>query len=260
MDVERLRALERRFRETGAVADEARWLTERVRVGLTREAALAFASELGYPAARAARGEDARPPVRNLTDWARLVGRYEDETICARSLFAAARLVGPLVTHALPPPRTQRASELLALAEELFRVWPTRPPESQRDACRQLFQAIEALPPSVTVGLSETTPPARTSLAPIKAREVVALALRAACFTGEGEAAEAARIAEHLTGEPAFPRTIVVDALDGAHSALAWAENRPTPSRPHDERLRAAVLEAIVPWLLSLDHGPSRGV
>jgi len=47
-----LRTLERRFRETGAVEDEAAWLRERVRAGVLPEARARLAAELGYPAAR----------------------------------------------------------------------------------------------------------------------------------------------------------------------------------------------------------------
>lgn len=53
MSDERLRALARRFRETGAVADEAAWLKARLRTAELDAAQVELAGYLGHPAARA---------------------------------------------------------------------------------------------------------------------------------------------------------------------------------------------------------------
>lgn len=47
----KLRDLERRYRETGAVPDEAAWLAERVRVGTLEPQVLALCAHLGHAAA-----------------------------------------------------------------------------------------------------------------------------------------------------------------------------------------------------------------
>ena len=58
MSDERLRELERRWKETGSVEDEAAWLSERVRAGELTEERLRLAAALGQPAAVAASGSD----------------------------------------------------------------------------------------------------------------------------------------------------------------------------------------------------------
>ncbi len=54
-----LRALERRWRATGAVEDEAAWLAARLRAGVLAEARLRAAARLGHRAAQAALGDAA---------------------------------------------------------------------------------------------------------------------------------------------------------------------------------------------------------
>ena len=68
MGDEELRALERRWRETGAVEDEARWHLARVRAGALPQARLELAAALGVPGARVALGRRAGvKPVRGVT-------------------------------------------------------------------------------------------------------------------------------------------------------------------------------------------------
>lgn len=59
MSEERLRELERRWRQSGAASDQAALLAERVRAGLLPAARLRLAAALGQPAARLALGGDA---------------------------------------------------------------------------------------------------------------------------------------------------------------------------------------------------------
>ena len=54
-----LRALERRYQETGSVEDEATLLSERVRQGSLDPEMLALAAHLGWPAAEMACGDEA---------------------------------------------------------------------------------------------------------------------------------------------------------------------------------------------------------
>jgi hypothetical protein len=74
---DRLRALERRFRETGAVADEAAWLGERVRAGALARERVAIAGWCGHAAAALA--ADGGLPAwwsEHVRDW--LSGRRVD--------------------------------------------------------------------------------------------------------------------------------------------------------------------------------------
>lgn len=60
-----LRALERRYRDTGAVDDHARWIAARVRVGELSEHRARLAADLGHDAARLAVSE---PPTSTLVE------------------------------------------------------------------------------------------------------------------------------------------------------------------------------------------------
>lgn len=82
----RLRELERAWRETGATADRAAWLKERVRTGALRRERLALAAHLGDEAARGALGGEAPPRLRDAlllgrargpTDARELPGRWQ---------------------------------------------------------------------------------------------------------------------------------------------------------------------------------------
>lgn len=63
MSDERLRTLERRWRETGSPHDEAAWLSERVRVGALDVERLRLAAALGHDASLALLGDDAPAPA-----------------------------------------------------------------------------------------------------------------------------------------------------------------------------------------------------
>lgn len=87
----RLRDLERRFRETGAEADEAAWLVERVRIGVLPRERVELAAALGHGPARVAfGGQRVLQPLDLL----------KDDTIVPRdarahAAVAAARAVLP---------------------------------------------------------------------------------------------------------------------------------------------------------------------
>lgn len=65
---ERLRQLERRWRESGVVGDEAEYLKERIRRGEVKDGDAMLAAFLGDPAALALTDE-VPPQVEDLNDW-----------------------------------------------------------------------------------------------------------------------------------------------------------------------------------------------
>jgi hypothetical protein len=120
----KLRELERAFRESGAVEDEAAWLRERVRVGDLAADRLSLARALG------AEGLGALDPGQSFSDWlASLrfrVKRGRVELNWARVPIAMARALHTCVT-AVPAPsvehgvaRTQVFETALELSEGLL--------------------------------------------------------------------------------------------------------------------------------------------
>ena len=89
---DRLRELERRFRGTGAVEDEAAWLRERLRVGELAPERLDLAADLGHRASQAARGRSAGAPARE--ELAGILTRRGKE-VCARAAVAVVRDAAP---------------------------------------------------------------------------------------------------------------------------------------------------------------------
>jgi hypothetical protein len=90
---ERLRQLERRFRETGTDEDGAAWLGARLRAGELSEDQLRLAAHLGHGPARMAIGAEEAPP----SGWPLLRGLqafgWEAQV---RACLAAARLLQPI--------------------------------------------------------------------------------------------------------------------------------------------------------------------
>lgn len=85
----RLRDLERRWRETGAVDDEAAYLVERVRVGDLHPEHLKAIASLGYPAAILAAGmSDEREQRLSVFNLCGMLG-----------LYSTARAVLSLIEH-----------------------------------------------------------------------------------------------------------------------------------------------------------------
>jgi hypothetical protein len=94
-----LRALERRFRETGAASDEAAWLRERVRAGSLPADHLELVAYLGYEPARLA-GSSARPPTWDEA-FAVQLERSQDP---ARATLLTRRRYPQVWLHAAGPP------------------------------------------------------------------------------------------------------------------------------------------------------------
>ena len=132
MSDERLRDLERRWRLTEAVDDEAAYLLERVRVGDLDQARLELVAYLGRRAAALATRPSTAPTLHKTEfceRWAELavpredaefvyfvnsLGHWGDEC-CARAAFAVARHV--LARH-WPPNFSAEASDTLAALGE----------------------------------------------------------------------------------------------------------------------------------------------
>jgi hypothetical protein len=97
---ERVRELERRFRQSGAIEDEVAWLEARVRAGALARRRLELAAYLGHPAAR--RLVDPPPEHRLETErqaeselWGFQFHHWQRPWL-ARACVAAVRLLLPL--------------------------------------------------------------------------------------------------------------------------------------------------------------------
>jgi hypothetical protein len=242
---ERLRVLERRWKETGSVEDEAAWLRERVRVGDLSENRLEVAAYLGHLAALEARcmsspdidfrkdEEDEEGNRKLLLPWATGLLRL--------SLEAARRAVFAGCSHALRfyeaefdtiLPRTA-----LAAAESLL-VSGEEPTQEHSELVTATFNAC----PDTGYG----APPEHIG--------------RAAC------AAAAAAHALRLCVSSTTPELDVFEALASADQAIAWSRFDYSRSQPCDWSpgraspvSSAAVVELIreelVPWALG-PHDP----
>lgn len=95
MSDERIRELERRFKETGSVEDEAAWLKERVRVGDLTEERLSLAAYCGHKAARTAQGRQSsyQVPESRLRSWFNglVWAAWSSKPVVVRAANAAAR-------------------------------------------------------------------------------------------------------------------------------------------------------------------------
>ncbi len=114
----RLRALERRWRETGWIEDEAALLRERVLHGDLAQLQLELLSYVGYEAARLATGATEVPPER-IEDWAFGLGAF-GLTATARACFAACR-VEALARERVEGRRIARFRDPLALVQRWIR-------------------------------------------------------------------------------------------------------------------------------------------
>lgn len=85
---ERLRALDRRRRGSGAITDEAAWLQERLRRGDLSRERLYLAAALGHPAALAALALRPRPATWISWAWLRLAGPRLEPAAAVRVALA----------------------------------------------------------------------------------------------------------------------------------------------------------------------------
>ena len=103
MSDQRLRELERRWRETGSVEDEAAYLRERVRVGDLTQERLELAAHCGHEGARRALGQEPIAPPRSpseTTSWLRSLPQAPHEVLVRAALQAARNGVAAGDNHA----------------------------------------------------------------------------------------------------------------------------------------------------------------
>ncbi|MCO5168813.1 MAG: hypothetical protein M9894_20935 [Planctomycetes bacterium] len=221
---DRLRDLERRARETGAPADEAAWLAERLRTGALPRERLELAASCGHAGACAALGRPAPLPVRDpgaLEAWsAALLERWPDAYLRAvvaarRCLLMATRAErAPLVDVVLRgavDDEAAREDALLWLVER----WLDDPDDGR------LRRIWEEAPLGDALG-----------------EHVLVLAADRSAFARE----TLARLDEPVAG---WRRTRLVEALvrHARHRAFATPEQA-------SERLHAAAAGAVARWAL----------
>jgi hypothetical protein len=106
---EKLRDLERTFRQTGSPDDEAAWLLERVRIGELTPERLELAAYCGHEAARRAiQTSHGAASIKDLATYASRCGR----PACVYAMLVACRLLIEQL------PDQSDARELLVIAEE----------------------------------------------------------------------------------------------------------------------------------------------
>lgn len=159
MSDERLRELERRWQESGALADRADYLREQVRFGELEAERLRLAWFLGAPAAALALETTPAPPAPpEIGAWVEAVGTCGLEAL-RRLAIAAADHAARLSTSSGIPPRALSAAErqVLAPSEEHERAalreaaalrelpdFPMRTPSDVAQAAEQAARAAVA--------------------------------------------------------------------------------------------------------------------
>lgn len=106
-----LRRLERVFRESGSVEDEAAWLRARVRSGEVSEERLRLAAYVGHQAAALSLGPENPERPEALDKWLRQLSSHWDQEACVRAALAAISVTPPEFRA------NARLAEVIALAE-----------------------------------------------------------------------------------------------------------------------------------------------
>lgn len=129
---DQLRELERRFRASGSIDDERRWLGERLRAGTITRERLEVAAHAGHEAARAVLG--AAPPPDDLVPWLEpMEARGLDVSL--RATLAIARLV------IVPAPRGGTTEPLWSVVEAA-EAWLASPDAAHLEPLRAACAAI----------------------------------------------------------------------------------------------------------------------
>lgn len=219
MSDDRLRELERRWKESGTVADEAAYLTERMRIGLLTRERLWSAGLLGSQAAKLVLGQ--HPTWGDELRW---VYAVEEQAAAVR---AALLILGRLCEElALSPPPA-----LVLTMIGVARAWLAGPREglvgrSQAEANRCHMQAMSMQ--------ADQFDRASRSL------YVSGTMIRAI------EGREAALLLAEIVG-----RLIHDGAQVGTSDLISFlAQHRAAYRSLQDDRIRAVLLERLVPWLL----------
>ncbi|MBX3471244.1 MAG: hypothetical protein KF878_30625 [Planctomycetes bacterium] len=175
-----LQTLERRWRQTGAVDDEARWLLARVRAGDLPRERLLFAADLGHPPALTAldRPVDVDEAVERLRGGdpsPQALGRLGREGLVRVTLAAVGahadlvdRFVGPVHPAAraalvavqgwldATPPRPTRPLEPHARALFGLQGGPARPQRTAVLLARRLLEGVTTSGPRASRALELT--------------------------------------------------------------------------------------------------------
>lgn len=259
---DRLRALERRWKETGAAEDEAAWLREQVRHGDLPAERLRLAAYLGHEPALRVAGDAG---VIAVGDWLGPLGEHGREA-CVRVGLAAAR-AGRLALAAEPARAVIEAAEAWlicpcgrheALAfDRSVAAWDVLCEEvdaaaldlrwhviGQEDAAslRREYRREIASQPASARALRDLIPFADTGGA---SDDMVALVVRGGAVPG---ALVEVHLTWHVESDPAWPAT-------GRVSLAAWVEDSLTDSLSEALRPAVAATSAAV-WLCA--PGPWR--
>lgn len=225
MTDEALRALERRWAETGADEDEAAVLRERSRLARLPAPQLELAAHLGHPAAVLVLG--ARPPLtRDIGELMRSIQKIGGSSACMQTLrlaLAATRADSPEVAAALE------------LADRWLAARPDDREALEDEARRSLpgHDAVHAVPP---------TPTLLAALAPLPAPNAAALALQIAVAMPWGEESDRAR---HLVSWCSQALALVTDAVAGP-GRMPGNLRRPVPGE-----LLGQIRDGLIAWTLA---------
>jgi hypothetical protein len=254
----RLRELERRWKETGSVEDEAAWLRARARAGELDPARLEVAAKLAYPAARLIHPlppnvVDPYPGSSGLLRGVEglLVDKVFDE-YCMRCVIAVARSVAPLLDDFDWLPEEGPRSMLRA-AQEWLVVWSGPPIPSRRgdlqslcdflttrlDHMRDSVYAEEPSGYSVSIDLACSVFSQLTGLAVVLSIPTLAPHASRTAIRRVGRAWDQARQAWSVAlmdRDPEFADAPVYNA-----------------DREANERIVGQVREEVIPWLLELE-------
>jgi hypothetical protein len=218
----KLRDLERRWKETGTVEDEAAYLLERVRVGDLSRERLELAAYCGHEAARRAVGPTAADAARHAdtAEWYAGIRRWGTEPLARGAVAAVAWACTAYKSLRPDDPRC-------GLAIEAARRWCVRPDEA---ACTAALRASqEAVEAARDLHRVDDEPHQRAYLAAESAAHVAR-----ACFVIGPS---------HRQGECPKELVLAVAYAERRIGHLARAQSSP--------EVRRAITQAVTDWALA---------
>lgn len=237
MSDSKLRELERRWRDTGDVQDEAAWLKERVRVGDLSREVVELCALCGHEAALLVLPSPSALTRLGTRMWEAVAGKWLSEPLrkvagheaAVRAAVAVARLVLPCAEELFP--NDPRPSAALRAAES----WVRSQSSDHRDAAtRARPAASSAVAWDAGSGGGPPAGDARAELVESARREQLAALVACEMCAGATEDARHALDAEGAA-------TVALRFSRGG----SYEENR--------ERVRRAIHDEFVPWLLRID-------
>lgn len=118
MTDERVRALERRWRETGAAEDEAAWLAERARLGELARDALELAALAGHAAARLVLGARAIDTPRDDEAWVAAIAERSEPAVVRIARAAVGHVLDVHAAAGREVPAPEHTTEVMALVDD----------------------------------------------------------------------------------------------------------------------------------------------